>query len=198
MHVGVYNGENYQRVGNQRSEGFEFRGTVRPFAGGKPCCAGCARISSTTTIHYVKDADRKRLMGNVTYEHKLRQRRVRLPRCRRPGAPDAANVASEGLLDLGDARYPWRTDVMGGTAPLRPLDAEHVGRLARRPRPSPAPGTTRFSEQHQNRTIVGIAYWFPHQGNVSAAILVDYDAQSSTTSPAHPTQGVSMHGLLNF
>ena len=38
---------------------------------------------------------------------------------------------------------------------------------------SPSLGTTVFNDQKQNRTIVGVAYWFPHQGNVSAAILVD-------------------------
>ena len=34
-----------------------------------------------------------------------------------------------------------------------------------------------FNDQKQNRTIIGVAYWFPHQGNVSTAILFDYDGQ---------------------
>jgi len=32
IHVGFYNGENYQRVETNDQKGFEFRGTVRPFA----------------------------------------------------------------------------------------------------------------------------------------------------------------------
>ena len=63
---------------------------------------------------------------------------------------------------------------------------------------SPAPGITTLNDQHQNRTIVGIAYWFPHQGNVSAAILLDYDAQSFDNITAPEVKAVSIHGLLNF
>src|SRR5262249_42793537 len=32
VHFGVYNGENYQRVETNDQKGFEFRGTLRPFA----------------------------------------------------------------------------------------------------------------------------------------------------------------------
>ena len=50
FHVGVYNGENYQRVELNNQKAFEFRGTVRPFATQH---AGAARPSgapsSTTT-----------------------------------------------------------------------------------------------------------------------------------------------------
>jgi hypothetical protein len=60
------------------------------------------------------------------------------------------------------------------------------------------PGTTLFQDQHQNRTIFGVAYWFPHQGNVSAAVLVDYDGQSFDNITTPETKSVSVHGLLNF
>jgi hypothetical protein len=66
------------------------------------------------------------------------------------------------------------------------------------PATAPFPGSTLLSDQHQNRTIFGIAYWFPHQGNVSAAILIDYDAQSFDNITAPETKAVSVHGLLNF
>ena len=63
---------------------------------------------------------------------------------------------------------------------------------------SPIPGTTVFNDQKQNRTIVGAAYWFPHQGNVSSAILFDYDGQRFDNITTKPTKGVAIHGLLNF
>ena len=53
---------------------------------------------------------------------------------------------------------------------------------------SPNPGITVFDDQNQNRTIVGVAYWFPHQGNVSTAILVDYDGQSFDNITTAPDQ----------
>ena len=55
-----------------------------------------------------------------------------------------------------------------------------------------------LKDQKQNRTIIGVAYWFPHQGNVSTAILFDYDGQSFHNFTMAPTKGVSLHGLLSF
>ena len=66
------------------------------------------------------------------------------------------------------------------------------------PATSPNPGSTVFNDQKQNRTIFGVAYWFPHQGNVSTAILLDYDAQSFDHLTTAPTKIVGLHGLLSF
>jgi hypothetical protein len=67
---------------------------------------------------------------------------------------------------------------------------------------SPIPGTTLLNSQAQNRAIFGVSYWFPHQGNVTTAILVDYDGQqfkNITTAPsAAPPKIISVHGLINF
>ena len=57
---------------------------------------------------------------------------------------------------------------------------------------------TVLNDQHQNRTIVGVAYWFPHQGNVSTAILVDYDGQSFDNITTAPVHAITLHGLINF
>ena len=45
-----------------------------------------------------------------------------------------------------------------------------------------------------------MAYWFPHQGTVSAALLVDYDgATFSNFVPAQPKQQrIAVHGLVSF
>ena len=66
------------------------------------------------------------------------------------------------------------------------------------PATSPQPGVTVLNDQRQNRTIVGFAYWFPRQGTVSAAIMLDYDGQhfDNITTPA--TKLVTLHGLLTF
>ena len=69
-------------------------------------------------------------------------------------------------------------------------------------RPTASPRSIRreipFSAQKQNRTIFGVSYWFPHEGNVSTAILVDYDGQAFDNITAAPTKGIAIHGLLNF
>jgi hypothetical protein len=54
--------------------------------------------------------------------------------------------------------------------------------------------------QARNRTIVGVAYWFPHQGTVSSALMVDYDGQTfKDFSPAPASQKrVALHALVTF
>ena len=63
---------------------------------------------------------------------------------------------------------------------------------------SSAPGVIVLNDQHQNRTIAGVAYWFPHQGNVSTAILFDYDGQTFDNITTPPTKTIFLHGLINF
>jgi hypothetical protein len=59
---------------------------------------------------------------------------------------------------------------------------------------------TRLDFQVRTRTIAGVAYWFPHQGNVSSALLLDYDSQTfDKFVPAQPTNSkVALHALINF
>jgi hypothetical protein len=67
-----------------------------------------------------------------------------------------------------------------------------------------APGTTApnpltpLDEQRQDRVIVGVAYWFPHQGSVSSALLFDYDGQRFSNITTAPTRSVAVHALINF
>ena len=43
------------------------------------------------------------------------------------------------------------------------------------------------SSQTRSRFIGGVSYWFPHQGNVSTALLLDYDdAKFNNFTPAQP------------
>ena len=63
---------------------------------------------------------------------------------------------------------------------------------------APVFGTTQLSDQHQNRSIFGVAYWFPRQANVSIAILLDYDAQNFDNITTPETKSVAIHGLLQF
>ena len=147
-------------------------------AGPGRCCAACAAHFVYYNDHYAGDDERKRLMGNVTFEHhyvnagfdyldaKDQTLRDRARRRRASGysiwatprLPLAEGASWEGCSDTITGRRIAPTTI----APA----ARHRARDAR------------FSDQKQNRTIFGVAYWFPHQGNVSTAMLVDYDGQS--------------------
>jgi len=60
------------------------------------------------------------------------------------------------------------------------------------------PNTT--LDANRTRTIAGVAYWFPHQGTVSAALLFDYDGQTfhNYATPQSKQSKVALHGLINF
>ena len=57
---------------------------------------------------------------------------------------------------------------------------------------------TVFNDQRQKRTIIGGAYWFPHQGTVSTAILIDYDRQSFDNITTAPTEGRRLSRAPDF
>jgi hypothetical protein len=137
-------------------------------------------------------------MGNVTYEHKFLNVGLDYLDADDQALPTTANIPANGYSIWATPRYPfengsswealirydhWTPNTTDGFAP---------------PATAPVPGSTLLSDQHQNRTIFGVAYWFPHQGNVSAAILVDYDAQSFDNITTPETKAVSVHGLLQF
>ena len=60
------------------------------------------------------------------------------------------------------------------------------------------PGT--LNSQKRKRIIMGGAYWFPHQGTVSAALLLDYDStRFEHFVPSQPNQTrIALHGLVSF
>ena len=103
IHVGVYNGENYQKVEVNNQKAFEFRGTVRPFATGMPVLRGLRAHLVYYNDHYASSDERMRMMGNVTFEHQYPERRVRLSGRQGPDPGDGHRRGESGLLDLGDA-----------------------------------------------------------------------------------------------
>ena len=191
VHVGVYNGENYQRVEVNDQKALRVPRHAPAVRDGSAGAARPARrISSTTTTTTSGDDERKRVMGNVTFEHNYVNAGFDYLERQGPDAGDGRRCREQRLLDLGDAATAaGERRVVGGAAALRPLDAEHARPRSRRASTSPELGVTVLNDQQQNRTIFGVAYWFPHQGNVSTAILLDYDGQSFDNITTAPTEG---------
>jgi len=198
VHFGLYNGENYQRTETNDQKGFEFRGTLRPFARMAPVLRGLRAHLVYYKDAYVSDSDRERLMGNVTFEHKYLNAGFDYLDATDQTLPTVTSVDGDGYSIWATPRYQFENQSSWELL----LRYDHwTPNTSATPAPagsSPVPGSTLFRDQHQNRTIFGVAYWFPHEGNVSAAILVDYDSQSfdNITTPA--TKSVTVHGLLNF
>jgi hypothetical protein len=198
VHVGLYNGENYQRVETNDQKGFEFRGSVRPFARRLPVLRGVRGHLVYYNDHYVAGADRNRVMGNLTYEHQYLNAGFDYLDANDQTLTTAASINGKGYSVWATPRKPF----VNGSSWEALLRYDHwTPNTASTFAPastSPFPGTTVLNDQKQNRTIVGVAYWFPHQGNVSTAILFDYDGQSLDNITTEPTKAVTIHGLLNF
>ena len=147
--------------------------------------------------HYAGKDERKRVMGNVTFEHQYLNAGF--------DYLDAKDQALATSLDIESGGYSiWATPrlPLARGASLEMLARYDHWTPNRSSTIAPPSFTGRlgvpFSDQKQNRTIFGVSYWFPHEGNVTTAILVDYDGQGFENIPTAPTKGIAIHGLLNF
>ena len=197
IHVGVYNGENYQRVEVNDKKALEFRGTLRPFARSLPVLRGLRGHFVYYNDHYAGNDERRRLMGNLTFEHNYVNAGFDYLKAKDQTSAVALDVESNGYSIWATPRIPlargaswevlarydhWTPNRSATIAP-----ASVTGRLG-----------VPFRDQQQNRRIFGVSYWLPHEGNVSTAILVDYDGQGFDNITTAPTRGIAIHGLLNF
>jgi hypothetical protein len=198
FHVGVYNGENYGKPEVNDQKAFQFRGTVRPLATRAPVLRGLRAHLFWDSDHYVKNGDRRRLLGGLTYEHPMLNAGF--------DYLDAHDRALTTLTDIHAKGYSaWATPRLpkaNGSSWEALLRYDHwtpnsAGALAPAAT-SPSPGSILLDDQKQNRTIVGVSYWFPHQGGVSTAILLDYDRQKLSNITTDGVRSVAVHALINF
>ena len=178
LHVGIYNGEGYARAEANDQKALQIRGTLRPLPM-RPLLRGLRVTGFYVADNYVQNAPRKRALLDLTFEHKY------------------VNAGFD-YLDTKD-----QTSVIkplahgqGWSAWATPKFTRGVEALLRYDRFKPNTDV----EGRRKRTIAGIAYWFPHQGTVSAALLVDYEqVVFSSFVPAQPKQErVALHGLVAF
>ena len=180
IHAGFYNGEGYAKSEANDRHAFDVRGTVRPFARGAPVLRGLRVTGYYVADDYVKNAERTRAVGQVTFEH---------------------NYINAGFdaIDAKDQTSTTKPQVEARGWSLWATPKTTIGweLLLRYDHLMP---DTRFENQVRNRTIAGVAYWFPHQGNVSSALLFDYDGQTfDHFVPAQPKNSkVAVHALINF
>jgi hypothetical protein len=180
VHVGVYNGDGYAKVEPNDQKAIMIRGTVRPFARNAPILRGLRVTGFYFGDHYIKDAERTRAVGQVTFE-------------------SAYINAGFDAISAHDQPSITKTDVeaSGWSFWLTPRSRIGWEGLIRYDHLQP---NTALSSQIRERTIVGLAYWFPHQGSVSSALMLDYDGQTfDNFTPSQPKNSkVAVHGLISF
>lgn len=177
--TGFFNGENYNKPEVNDQKAFNFRGTVRPFHV-HPILRGLRLTGYIDKDAYVKNADRTRALFTATFEH-----------------PNV-NGAFE-YLSTTDQTSATRTALKGRgwSVFVTPKTARGWEGIFRFDHLVPSQDV---KSQVRERTIAGIAYWFPHQGNVSTTLLFDVDnAKFDGFSPAQPTQRrIAVHAFVNF
>jgi hypothetical protein len=181
VHVGLYNGENYNRAELNDQKAFQFRGTVRPLARSDTMwLRGIRAHFFTVQDNYVKNGDRQRYLGSVTFEHPYLN-------------------AGYDYLTVSDQTSITKPEVNGKGYSFwaTPRSTKGWEGLIRYDHFTPNKDIDSVSHA---RTILGVAYWFPHQGNVSTALLLDYDGQTfDNPPPATPSQKkIAVHALVNF
>ncbi len=180
VHVGVFNGENYNKAEVNDQKSLQVRATVRPLATGVPVLRGIRASAFYDADNYVKSAPRNRFIGSLYFEHTYVVAGFEYLNTKDQPTITKASVEGKGYSIWATPRSP-----QGWEALLR---YDHL-----------KPNTV-FDSQTRNRTIVGVSYWFPHQGTVSSALMLDYDGQTfNNFTAALPTQSrIAVHGLIGF
>ena len=71
FHAGFYNGEGYSKAEVNNEKAFQVRFTVRPLATSDSLAARGLRVTIFYDAdNYIKDGERRRLVANVTFEHR--------------------------------------------------------------------------------------------------------------------------------
>jgi hypothetical protein len=173
------NGEGYSRPEVNDEKAFMLRGTIRPLRTHQ-VFRGLRFSGFVDRDAYVKNAERKRAVASVTFEHPFVNAAFEYLATRDQTA--AAQSATDGR---GWSVFVTPKTKLGWEGLLR---FDHM-----------VPNRT-VSNRVRERTIGGIAYWFPHQGTVSTALMLDVDnATFDGFSPAQLTQRrIAVHALVNF
>jgi hypothetical protein len=154
---GFYNGENYNRAETNDQKAFMIRGTVRPLPMGSPVIRGLRVTGFWDHDAYVKNAERLRTVFALTYEHPYVNAAFDYL-----WAEDQPRATSPKLDSNGYSVWvtPRTTKGWEGLLRFDHLDREQATTMVK--------GVT-------DRTIAGVSYWFPRQGNVSTVLLFDYE-----------------------
>ena len=179
IHGGYFNGENYNRPEVNDQKAFMLRGTLRPFHV-HSVLRGLRLTGFVTQDAYVKNAERDRAIFTASFEHTY------------------LNAAFEYVATTDQNASATRTPVKGRgwsvfVTPKSPRGWEGLLRFDHL-----VPNTDQGS-QVRERAIAGVAYWFPHQGNVSSALLFDVDNATFDGFTNQATQRrIAVHALINF
>jgi len=197
VHLGFYNGEGYAKPEVNNKKAFEARVGFKPLPR-HTIMKGWTLRAFYTNDNYMENAPRNRTVLDTTFEHAYLN--VGFDYL-------IATDKTSSVLTNGVDLYPT-LDGKGWTFWATPKkvfpNGSSIEALLRYDHLKPggtASATAITSPDGLNeRFIGGLAYWFPKQGNVSAALLLDVESVTfSNWTPAKPTQQkIFLHTLISF
>ena len=157
-----------------------FRGTVRPLHV-HPVLRGLRFTGYVDKDAYVKNADRTRTFFTTTFEHTYLNAAVEYV-----STKDQESATKTARNGRGYSVFVTPKTTKGWEGLVR---FDHL-----------IPNKDVKSQVRQ-RMIAGVAYWFPHQGNVSTVLMFDvdrakFDGLAATQLPWQ--RNLAVHALVNF
>ena len=197
VHLGFYNGEGYTRPEVNDQKAFMARVGFRPLPR-HPVLRGWRVQGFFTLDHYMKDAKRNRSVFNTTFEHRYVNAGFDYLDTADKSSAVPTNGADRNPTLEGEGWSVWATPkkpFANGSSVEALLRFDHM-----RPGGTAGPTAIASPEGLNERAIAGIAYWFPRQGSVSAALLLDFESVTfSNWTPAKPAQRrIFLHSLISF
>ena len=189
VHVGVYNGETYTGAEANDQKAFQARVSIRP-APGVPAIRGLRITGFYDGDNYEKDAERKRFVGALTFEHAF------------------VNAGAEYLdaKDRTSRTKTFSTHATGWSAWVTPRTPVGIEALLRYEELKPnRDNNTVDPDGKKKRLIGGVSYWFPvTKAGIAAAVLLDYenvkyDGFTPSNANNKPEEKrYALHTLFNF
>ena len=179
IHTGFFNGENYNQPEVNDQKAFMFRGTLRPLPG-SAILRGLRVTGFINKDAYVENADRTRALFAATFEHRYVNTGFEYMTTK--DQPSATEEAENGR---GWSVFVTPRSSIGWEGLLR---FDHL-----------EPDTA-IDGRARERTIAGIAYWFPVQGSVATALMFDVDNATfeGFGTPRATQRRYALHALVSF
>jgi hypothetical protein len=180
IHVGIYNGENYNKPEANDQKAVQIRASVRPLPKGAIDLRGLRFTVFYDKDAYVKDGDRNRFIAMGSFEHQFVNAAFQYLNAEDQSSIKNAKIKANGYSFWITPRTTFGLEGLFRYDNLKPNDN---------------------NDAHRKRTIAGVAYWLPHQGTVSSALLLDFEqVKSNGFTPVNPPtqQRIALHTLVNF
>ncbi len=178
VHVGVYNGEGYTAPEANDQKAFQVRATIRPFPM-IPILKGLRVTGFWDHDHYLMDARKERGVAQVDFENPWLNFGAIFLKAKDQTSATKTEVVADGYSLWATPRTPFGLEAL--------LRYDYL-----------KPNTANLSRK--DRLIGGLAYWFPVQKGVAAALLADYEqVRYRNFAPARPREErYALHALFNF